>query len=340
MTDKNLNNNEQNVAQDANAGESRPGRILGSAKLQIQTRQAQRLVYGRRRTAEKNQIIGMLQFGFFVQKIWSAAAQDDPYADWYLLKIHDALERGRDEIAELKKEADEKLKAMSNLQIDVAHSVEPILIPIQFPNPYGYMGAYLIADYDDLTIALLTVRHFGLLDRSTVEKNLAKGASIVRRTFMSSAGWKSTGVTRSDFFVKSSPGMQRAKVAVNLMGECPTKVMDRTLRSAMAPQIPNPSVDNIDELEPIVMDEIMAVELPENAMAVKNDDVDAEMAAAGIDLTGGVEAEEKVEEPKAKKTKATKTDDAEKVEAEKKPAKKTAAKTTKKADEKEEVEAA
>lgn len=307
MTD----NNDINKAQSVNAGapdtktDDRPGRILGSAKLQIQTRQAQRLVYGRRRTAEKNQIIGMLQFGFFVQKIWSAAAQDDPYADWYLLKIHDALERGRDELAELKKEAEDRLAATSNLKIDIAHSVEPILIPIQFPNPYGYMGAYLIADYDDLTIALLTVRHFGLADRNTVEKQLAKGASIVRRTFMSSAGWKNTGVTRTDFYVKSTAGLQRAKLGVTMMGELPGKVRDETLRSAMAPQISNRGVENFEEMEPISMDEIMAVDLPDNltAQSARSDSDEA------FDQTSP-DAAEVAEKPKAPKvtTKKAKAD--------------------------------
>lgn len=215
----------------------RPGRILGSANLKIQTRQAQRLVYGRRRSEGKNQIIGMLQFGFFVQKIWAGAVMDDPYADWYLLKIHDALERGRDELAEMRQEVDVTLKSMPSMQIDLAHSVEPILIPIQFPNPFGYMGAYLIADYDDLTIAVLTVRHFGLMDRNSAERYLARGASVVRRTFMSSAGWKATGITRADFESQTADGKARLEQAVKVMGECPPKVLDGSLRSSMAPQI-------------------------------------------------------------------------------------------------------
>lgn len=215
----------------------RPGRILGSANLKIQTRQAQRLVYGRRRSEGKNQIIGMLQFGFFVQKIWAGAVMDDPYADWYLLKIHDALERGREELVEMRQEVDVTLKSMSSMQIDMGHSVEPILIPIQFPNPFGYMGAYLIADYDELTISVLTVRHFGLLDRSTAERYLARGASIVRRTFMSSAGWKPTGVTRADFESQAADAKTRLEQAVKVMGECPPKILDGTLRSSMAPQI-------------------------------------------------------------------------------------------------------
>lgn len=229
--------NDKRNQQEAQSNVDRPGRILGSAHLKIQTRQAQRLVYGRRRSEDKNQIIGMLQFGFFVQKIWSGAAADDPYADWYLLRIHDALERGRDELGEMRKEIGERLKSVSNIQIEIAHSVEPILIPIQFPNPYGYMGAYLIADFDDLCIALLTARHFGLMDRNSVEKQLARAASVVRRTFMSSAGWKNTSVMRADFVVQTADGKVRIEQAAAAMGQCPPKILDGSLRSSMAPQI-------------------------------------------------------------------------------------------------------
>ncbi|MBI4357371.1 MAG: TIGR03761 family integrating conjugative element protein [Gammaproteobacteria bacterium] len=230
--------------QQPRGGDDRPGRILGSAHLKIQTRQAQRLVYGRRKSGEKNQIIGMLQFGFFVQKIWSGAAVDDPYADWFLLRIHDALERGREEIAEIRKGIEEQLKALVSIKIEIAHSVEPILIPIQFPNPYGYMGAYLIADFDDLCIALLTARHFGLSDRTTVEKQLARAASVVRRTFMSSAGWKSVGIARADFVLPTADSKARIEKAIELMGQCPPKILEGSLRSSMAPQIHRSSVDH------------------------------------------------------------------------------------------------
>lgn len=273
----------ENLAPDAAAeqddqGSDRPGRILGSAHLKIQTRQAQRLVYGRRRTNDKNQIIGMLQFGFFVQKIWAGASMDDPYADWYLLKIHDALERGREELAEMKQEVEGMLKSIANMQIDIAHSVEPILIPVQFPNPFGYMGAYLIADYDDLTLSLLTARHFGLMDRSNAEKSLARGASVVRRTFMSSAGWKNTGVTRADFFLPTSEGKARAQKAVELMGECPPKVLDGSLRSSMAPQVRQRTVDLDAIREARGEDEVDAARADED---VSQDDLD--LVADGAD---------------------------------------------------------
>lgn len=307
---------------DQDQSSDRPGRILGSAHLKIQTRQAQRLVYGRRRSNDKNQIIGMLQFGFFVQKIWAGAMMDDPYADWYLLKVHDALERGREELIEMKDEVNQLLKSVANMQIDIAHSVEPIMIPVQFPNPFGYMGAYLIADYDELTLGLLTVRHFGLMDRSTAEKQLARGASVVRRTFMSSAGWKNTGVTRSDFFVSGLDGKARAEAAVASMGECPPKVLDRTLRSSMAPQIRNLTVD-FDELNQSNAESAAKAEqkaespLSDEDLELASDDADEsfDMAAAEAEALAMVEESTQLEaaeedKPKAKaktkaKTKAT-----------------------------------
>lgn len=323
--DKNMAQPAVPAEADQDQASDRPGRILGSAHLKIQTRQAQRLVYGRRRTNDKNQIIGMLQFGFFVQKIWAGAMMDDPYADWYLLKVHDALERGREELTEMKDEVNQLLKSVANMQIDIAHSVEPIMIPVQFPNPFGYMGAYLIADYDELTLGLLTVRHFGLMDRSTAEKQLARGASIVRRTFMSSAGWKNTGVTRADFFIPSVDGKSRADSSIASMGECPPKVLDRTLRSSMAPQIRHVTVD-FDDLNQAVApgaapaEDKPEVQVSDEDLELVSDDADEplDMEAAAAEAMAMVEESTEVEEaaeeekPKATKAKAkTKTKAAE-----------------------------
>ena len=62
-----------------------PGTLRGSACLIVQTRQAQRLVYGRKQLPDQPGIIGLMRFGMIMKRVWIAAMLDDQYADWFLL---------------------------------------------------------------------------------------------------------------------------------------------------------------------------------------------------------------------------------------------------------------
>ncbi|HSH43770.1 MAG TPA: TIGR03761 family integrating conjugative element protein, partial [Arenicellales bacterium] len=156
-TSRRLPDNADPAADYATAAE-RPGTLRGEASLLIQTRQAQRLVYGRRHSQEQAGIIGLVRFGMLMKRIWTAAMQDDPYADWFLLQVHEALEAGRALTQELKVHVDALLAGVDGVEITVAHSLKPVRVPLQFANPYGYMGAYVIADFDELVCSVLTAR--------------------------------------------------------------------------------------------------------------------------------------------------------------------------------------
>ncbi len=125
------------------------------------------------------------------------------------------------------------LEGMDGIEIDVACSLTPIEVPLQFSNPYGYMAAYLIADYDALTRTVLTARHFGLMDRNSSEEILKKTGRAIRRSFNDVGLWKYTGVVRKDF----DPINQNAERAKELMGEIPDEIVSGALRAKIAPAI-------------------------------------------------------------------------------------------------------
>ena len=211
----------------------RPGTLRGEASLLIQTRQAQRLVYGRRHSQEQAGIIGLVRFGMLTKRIWASAMLDDPYADWFLIQIHESLESGRETVRELKAHVDALLQAVEGVDITVAHSLKPVRVPLQFANPYGYMGAYLIADYDELVRAVLTARHVGLLARDTAEQMLQRGGRTVRRTFVIPTQWKHCAISRNDLRLDTP----RGHAAREAMGELPQDVLDGTRRAGHAPTI-------------------------------------------------------------------------------------------------------
>lgn len=210
-----------------------PGNLRGDARLAIQTKQAQRLVHGRRHTNDTPGIIGLVQFGNLMRRIWTAAGADDPYADWTLLRVHEALDAGRATIAALNAKVETLLQARTGVSIQIAHSLQPIDVPLQFANPYGYMGAYLIADFDTLVRGVLTVRHVGLLARVDAERMLNTAASVVRSAFARATAWKYCAVTRSDLHQST----QRAARAQQVMGDLPHDILEGTHRAAHAPEI-------------------------------------------------------------------------------------------------------
>ena len=216
---------------------SRPGLLRGSASLDIQTRQAQRLVYGRRRTESKEHIIGLVRFGMNMKRIWSSAGRDDPYADWTLLQVEEALNSTRESINTLRQETESLLEtAAIGVQINIAHSLQPVRVPLQFANAFGYMGAYLIADFDQLVCAILTGRHVGLIQRGNSDKALHNCARRVRHAFALSGLWKFTLVTRADMR-NGTPIAQKARQAMAIMGELPQEVLDGSHRAQIAPEV-------------------------------------------------------------------------------------------------------
>lgn len=210
-----------------------PGALRSQTSLEIQTRQAQRLVYGRRAEGGKPAIFGLLRFGTMLRPIWEGAATDDPWADWCLVQIESQLLEAREAMENLMHQVRQQLQSRPAMDVEVAQSVEPIKVDLTFTSPYAFMGAYLLADYDVLVRAVLTGRHIGLFDRDTAERTLREGGRIVRRVFNTAQGYKYLGVCREDL----RQGTQKAERATDMLGALPQAVIDGTLRAAHAPDI-------------------------------------------------------------------------------------------------------
>ena len=210
-----------------------PGALRSQTSLEIQTRQAQRLVYGRRAKDGKAAIVGLTRFGTMLRVIWQGASVDDPWADWCLVQIENDLLLARETLESLLTRVQKQLKSVRAMDVSVAHSVEPVKVQLTFTSPYGFMAAYLLSDYDLLVRAILTGRHIGLFDRDTTERLLSEGGRVVRRAFNTAQGYRYLGVCREDVRQKT----QKAARAEEMLGALPQEVIDGTLRAAHAPDI-------------------------------------------------------------------------------------------------------
>ena len=224
--------------------QSGPGVLRGQVWLTIQTRQAQQLIRGRNGTAEKPAITGLVGFANQLRVIWQAARNDDPYADWWLIKVHATLDSVQQLVNKRQTEVDALLNQMTSMDVVVAESSRPYRVPLRFANPYAYRGARLIAEYDTLVRTVLTGTHIGLLDRETSDGFLKLCTRKIRGAFALPQDYRFLGVDR----VAVRQGTAKAVQAAALMGVVPADVLSGDLSAPLVPrkvQFPKGSADHI-----------------------------------------------------------------------------------------------
>jgi integrating conjugative element protein (TIGR03761 family) len=148
-----------------------------------------------------------------------------------LVQVLEGIEDTRAELGRLHSEIQQRLVSVKGVQIDLALSVSPARVQLSFATPYGYMGAYLIADYDELVGAILTAQHVGLLYREAGEALIRDSARRVRRIFTIPVGWKHFAVTREDIQQQNALALQ----ARQTMGDLPNEIRAGTWRARIAP---------------------------------------------------------------------------------------------------------
>lgn len=211
----------------------KPGPLRSTTTLSVQTLQAQLLVFGRRAEGDKPAIVGLIRFGAMLGPIWQGAVQDDPWADWWLIRVEDKLGAAREHVKALLEQTRQTLAGVPSIDVEVAQSIEPAKVEVAFKNPYAYHGAFLLADFDELARAVLTARHVGLMNRESSERTLRDGGRAVRRAYQAAHGYKYLAVTREDL----EQGTAKTNKALELMGEIPREVVAREWRSNLAPAI-------------------------------------------------------------------------------------------------------
>lgn len=209
----------------------RPGVLRGRATLTLQTRHAQRLVKGRAATAEKPAIIGLIGFAHLLRTIWHGARADDPYADWWMLKVHAALESAQQDVVAREQQIAELFQTAAAVDVALAASVKPARIALNFSNPYAFHAARLVGLYDGFVCTVLSAQHVGLVTRTDSERASHLGGRPVRRALQSALGYRFTGVTRQDLV----QGTAKAQQAAAAMGVCPDDVLVGTHRAPHAP---------------------------------------------------------------------------------------------------------
>lgn len=218
------------------ANESSPlqlnlGALRSAMQLTLHTHHAARVWHGRAAEGRPG-IIGLNGFVAIMNKMKRGAEQDDPYSDWWMLRVEEKLTQTKSTLQALREQVDQALADVPPaLSLGDNLNVQPVRLPLFVNAQLGFMAVYLLADYDDLARRLILAHHTAMIDRRTLERWLDDGAHALRSLFSLAQQYRYSGTQRDDFAANNAA----ARAAREKFGELPQEVLEGLRRSRFAP---------------------------------------------------------------------------------------------------------
>ncbi|MDQ6973564.1 MAG: TIGR03761 family integrating conjugative element protein [Mariprofundaceae bacterium] len=190
-----------------------PGELGGGVSIKIHTKHGWRLIYSKKSDGTSSPITGLFKFASRMNVLWVASTNNDPFADMYMDEVRHHIDNALYEFDERQKMLDLifKREHQKGLAFDLASSNEPIIIPLNFSNPYGYLGSRLVSKCDEFIRTTFTCRHVGIISYEKHEKNIRWAMKTVLSTFDRQRDYKLTGVTRDDFVLQNDKWLSASK---------------------------------------------------------------------------------------------------------------------------------
>ena len=198
------------------------GHLVGEVCLAVHSHQALRLIWGRRPTAQKPPISGLIGFAAAVNTIWQAAEGGDPYALWWLIKIEAGIEACRAHLSDQFDQTAYLHPDAEILEVGTAESAQPYRIRLAFSNPYAYRAAHMLGEYDALVRACHTLKIVGAGEPAELQAMVARAGHQIRRVFAIPQCFKVCAINRDDLRQNN----QRGQRAVQLMGPLPEEILN------------------------------------------------------------------------------------------------------------------
>jgi integrating conjugative element protein (TIGR03761 family) len=210
------------------------GSLRSAMELTLHTHHAARIWHGRAATEGRPGIPGLAIFFSITTKMRRGAEQDDPYSDWWMLRIDDKINTTKARLQSLREQIDQVLADIpAALSLGENLNVQPVKLPLFVSSPLGFQAVYLLAEFDALARRLILAHHTALIDRSTMERWLNDGAHELRSLFALAQQYRFSGTQRDDFAANNAT----ARAAREKYGELPQDVLEGTRRSRFAPPI-------------------------------------------------------------------------------------------------------
>lgn len=200
--------------------------------LTLNTKIAQLLVRGR--TAKnKPPIIGLIRFADVLRLIWNAAKRNDPYADWWLIKIEDELATLEHNIKQSQDRMRARIRSTPAYRVVPPVNKEAFRIRLQFATPFAFQAARLLANFDVFVCENLVGKHIGVLARDEANQSIYTYSSKIRGLFALATRFRHLDINRSQPHTLELV----AHSAIRYMGHLPKDIKAGTRRARLAPPI-------------------------------------------------------------------------------------------------------
>ena len=204
--------------------------------MMLHTKDAYRIFTGRPADAERGlpPIPGGKRFAAVLKSIWHLSANDNPYADWILVRMYDGLAAIRAHLTRAitaRQEAIDILKR-KGLTLSVMASRSPKTVELGFRSPYGYATAEAIVEFDYYVRMIKTLVHKDRMSDVEGRAAIREVGREMRALFLEPIRWERQllreelrQLSRSDFLPGADEtARQRVRAMVALFGEVPRAV--------------------------------------------------------------------------------------------------------------------
>ena len=204
--------------------------------MTLHTQDAFRMFTGRAADAQTQvfAIPGGRRFAAVLKPIWYLSANDNPYADWILIRVYQSLVTIRAQMAQAicVREAEFEGLRRKGLSLSVLSSRSPATVALGFRSPYGYATAEAIVEFDHHVRMVKTLVLKDRLSDGDGRAAIREVGRGLRALFLEPIRWERLllreemlPLSRSDFLPGADDlARQRMHIAVTLFGEVPRAV--------------------------------------------------------------------------------------------------------------------
>ncbi len=204
--------------------------------MTLHTEDAFRIFTGRQGDSEASApaIPGARRFAAVLKSMWHLSANDNPYADWILIRMYDGLIAIRTRLNEvvLAREGEIERLGRKGLTLAIMGSRSPRTVELGFRSPYGYATAEVIVEFDYYVRVVKTLVQKDRISDAEGRAAVREIGRALRALFLEPIRWERhllrdelRPLSRSDFLPGAAEAArQRVRAAVALFGEVPRKV--------------------------------------------------------------------------------------------------------------------
>lgn len=204
--------------------------------MTLHTKDAFRMFTGRQADAEGGlmPIVGGRRFAAVLKSIWHLSGNDNPYADWILIRMYEGLVAIRthlNHVISARENAIDLLRR-KGLTLSVLGSRAPRTVELGFRSPYGYATAETIVEFDYYVRMIKTLIHKDRMSDEEGRVAIRVVGREMRALFLEPIRWERyllreelRQLSRNDFLPGADKtALQRVRAAVALFGEVPRKI--------------------------------------------------------------------------------------------------------------------